>query len=105
MPSAVSPQSLSQELERVALLLLERCHHRNHLYSPQDRIIPDNLARDAVGFDALKGETCSDIQQRVTDPKALLELLRGGAASVPANCAPSMKKFEAEKARWTAKLH
>ncbi|WPB82650.1 protein-glutamine glutaminase family protein [Archangium violaceum] len=75
------------------------------LYAPKDRIIPDNLARDAVGVDALKGETCSAIRAQMTDPEALLKLLRGGAASAPANCASSIKKFEAEKERWTARLH
>ncbi|WP_375755624.1 protein-glutamine glutaminase family protein [Corallococcus exercitus] len=76
-----------------------------HLYSPKDRIIPDNLARDAVGVDALRGLTCSAIQLRLADPQELLNLLNGGVANVPTDCVSSVQKFEAEKARWTAKLH
>jgi hypothetical protein len=72
---------------------------------PEDRIMPDNLARDAVGAAAIAGTTCAAVRELATKPDALLSFLSGGSGSVPVECNASIEMFQTEKARWASLLH
>lgn len=72
---------------------------------PEERIMPDNLARDAVGAAALAGTTCAAVRERATRPEELLSFLSGKGPQVPVECRASIKMYENEKARWTSLLH
>lgn len=72
--------------------------------SESDRIMPDNLARDAVGVQASAGNTCPELIALATNPQGLLTFLRSGSAA-PAACQTSVTLFNGERERWRRLLH
>ncbi|CAN5464194.1 hypothetical protein BH10PSE14_BH10PSE14_43100 [soil metagenome] len=77
--------------------------NRYRYFDADHQIMPDNLARDAVGMDAIAGTTCQQLRDMATDPDALYAFLHQ-AVDVPAACAGSVDKFKRERARWSARL-
>jgi hypothetical protein len=65
--------------------------------------IPANIARDAVGVDAVAGTTCPELVQMKANPGGVLALLERGQAA-PAACRASVAKFEQQRAAWSTKL-
>lgn len=65
--------------------------------------VPMNLARDAVGVQAMTDPTvCDEVREQVREPGRLLDILQ--AASPPTRCAASIRLFRAEWRRWAARL-
>jgi hypothetical protein len=75
-----------------------------HLYNVADRIMPDNLARDAVGVQATAGQTCPELIALATNPQGLLTFLQAGDTA-PDGCKVSVSLFNRERERWRQLLH
>lgn len=64
--------------------------------------LPENLARDAIGVDALAGKTCKPIIAVKTDPQKLSDFLAAGDGG--SECASSVKKYAGLVAEWKRRL-
>ncbi|HEX9933499.1 MAG TPA: protein-glutamine glutaminase family protein [Allosphingosinicella sp.] len=73
--------------------------------TPRDKNwIPDALARDAVGADAVRGTTCAAFRAIATQPQTLLDRLRAGPTGAGDPCRSSFQRFTAERQRWIERL-
>jgi len=64
--------------------------------------LPENLARDAIGVDAIDGEACKSIIALKTDPQKLSDFLDAGNGSV--ECDSSFKKYRRLSQEWKVRL-
>jgi hypothetical protein len=73
--------------------------------SRQQHWIPQALARDAVGADAVAGTTCPSLLALAAQPEELLARLNNGSTNSNDPCRSSFEKFASEKARWVTTLN
>lgn len=76
--------------------------NRYEWMSTQDQRIPQNLARDSIGVDAMKGQACAALVALKADPQGLGDLL--DAPTSNPGCAASIQKYRQLTREWQARL-